>query len=67
MDVTVEVVGAETHEVAVDPGATYADLLAPLPYTRHEVTVLVDDRPVPEDADVGDVDRVRVLRLVAGG
>jgi sulfur carrier protein len=35
-------------------------------YRPHEVTVLVDDSPVPEDAPV-ETDHVRVLRLIAGG
>ena len=66
MRVTVSVVGEDTREVAVDPGATYADLLASLEYNPHRVSVLVDGRPVPEDAAV-DADRVEVLRLVKGG
>jgi sulfur carrier protein len=66
MRVTVSVVGEDTREVAVDPGDTYADLLASLEYNPHRVSVLVDGRPVPEDAAV-DADRVEVLRLVKGG
>lgn len=66
MRVTVSVVGGDTHELDVGTGATYGDLLAPLPYSEHEVSVLVEGRPVPEDAPV-DVDRVEVLRLVTGG
>jgi sulfur carrier protein len=66
MRVTVAVAGEDTHEVEVDDGATYADLLDPLPYSRHEVSVLVDGRPVPED-DAVAADRVEVLRLVKGG
>ena len=66
MRVTVAVAGGDTHEVDVDEGATYADLLAPLAYSPHEVSVLVDGRPVPEDAPV-EAERVEVLRLVKGG
>jgi len=66
MRVTVAVAGGDSHEVDVDADATYADLLAPLPYGPHEVSVLVDGRPVPEDAPV-ETDRVEVLRLVKGG
>jgi len=66
MRVTVSVVGEDTHELDVDEGDTYADLLAPLAYSPHEVSVLVDGRPVPEDAPV-EADRVEVLRLVKGG
>ena len=68
MNVEVELVGEETRSVAVSEGQTYADLLAPFDLTVHEVSVLVDGRPVPEDRPVGaDVERVRVVRLVRGG
>jgi sulfur carrier protein len=66
MRVTVSVVGEDTHELDVPADATYADLLDPLEYGPHEVSVLVDGRPVPEDAAV-DTERVEVLRLVKGG
>lgn len=65
MDVTVEVVGEATHEVSVED-ATYADLCRAVGYSPHEVSVLVDGRPVPEDQSV-EADRVEVLRLVRGG
>ena len=65
MDVTVEVVGEDTYEVSLaEP--TYADLCAAVGYSTHEVSVLVDGRPVPEDQPVA-VERVTVLRLVQGG
>jgi sulfur carrier protein len=70
MHVTVEVVGDGTRGVDLPAGATYADLVREVGYSVHEVTVLVDGRPVPEDQAVapeherGDV---RVLRLVKGG
>jgi sulfur carrier protein len=75
MRVTVEVVGGETREVDVDTPAdcddgeratTYADLLADLELSPHEVSVMVDGTPVPEDQPV-DADYVRVLRLIQGG
>ncbi|WP_459194593.1 ubiquitin-like small modifier protein SAMP2 [Halosimplex sp. J119] len=66
MRVTVAVAGEDTREVEVDADATYADLLDSLPYGPHEVSVLVDGRPVPEDAPV-EADEVEVLRLVKGG
>ncbi|PSQ02556.1 small archaeal modifier protein 2 [Halobacteriales archaeon QS_5_68_33] len=66
MHVTVSVVGEDTREVSVAEGDTYADLLAGLAYSPHEVSVLVDGRPVPADRPV-DADRVEVLRLVKGG
>ena len=68
MDVEVELVGEGTRRVAVGDDATYADLLAPFDVSIHEVSVLVDGRPVPEDLPVdADVERVRVVRLVRGG
>lgn len=66
MDVTVEIVGEGTHEVTVGPDGTYADLLAAVELSPHEVSVLVDGRPVPEDQPV-ETDRVKVLRLIKGG
>jgi sulfur carrier protein len=65
MDVTVEVVGDETHEVSLTE-PTYGDLLAAVDLSPHEATVLVDGRPVPEDELVGS-EHVQVLRLVKGG
>jgi sulfur carrier protein len=66
MHVTAEVVGDAVHEVSLPSDATYADLLAELGYSPHEVAVLVDGSPVPEDGAV-TADRVRVLRLIKGG
>lgn len=66
MRVTVDVVGEGTHEVELGEDDTYVDLLEPLEYGRHEVSVVVDGKPVPEDQPV-EVDHVRVLRLVQGG
>lgn len=67
MSVTVELVGEGTREVGVD-GGTYADLLGPFDLSVHEVTILVEGTPVPEDAPVeSGVDRVRVVRLIKGG
>ncbi|KAB1197528.1 MULTISPECIES: ubiquitin-like small modifier protein 2 [Haloferax] len=66
MDVTVEVVGEETHEVTVGDDGTYADLVKAVDLSPHEVSVLVDGTPVPEDQPV-EVDRVKVLRLIKGG
>jgi sulfur carrier protein len=67
MEVTVELVGKGSHEVELD-GGTYADLLKPLAVSKHEVSILVDGTPVPEDKSVDEtVDRVRVIRLIQGG
>lgn len=66
MQVTVEVVGEDARGLDLDDDATYADLCRELGYSPHEVAVLVDGRPVPEDRQV-EAERVRVLRLVDGG
>ncbi|MXR21582.1 ubiquitin-like small modifier protein SAMP2 [Halobacterium bonnevillei] len=65
MRVTVEVVGEDTHEFDVDD-ETYADLLGRIDLSPHEVSVMVDGTPVPEDQPVA-ADHVRVLRLIKGG
>ena len=68
MEVTVDVAGDETRTVEVQAGATYGDLVAPLPVSIHEVSISVDGRTFPADeAITDDVDRVRVVRLVQGG
>ena len=66
MEVTARVVGDEDHSLTLPDDADYAALVRELGYSPHEVTVLVDESPVPEDAPV-EADRVEVLRLVAGG
>jgi sulfur carrier protein len=66
MDVTVEVVGEGTHELTVDDGSTYADLVTAVDLRVDEVSVLVDGRPVPEDQPI-ETGHVQVLRLIKGG
>lgn len=66
MDVTVEVVGEECYDLTLEGEPTYADLLAALDLSPHEVSVMVEGRPVPEDQPV-EAEHVRVLRLIAGG
>jgi sulfur carrier protein len=72
MRVTVDVKGEGSHEleleeVATDaPEPTYADLLREVGLSPHEVSVLIDGRPVPEDQPV-ESERVTVLRLIKGG
>ncbi|PSQ16944.1 small archaeal modifier protein 2 [Halobacteriales archaeon QS_8_69_26] len=66
MEVTVEVAGEDTHRVETDPDATYADLVRAVDLSPHEVSVLVDGRPVPEDQPV-EAESVTVLRLIKGG
>lgn len=66
--VTVELVGEDTRDVAVGPATTYADLLDPFDVSQHEVSLMVEGSPVPEDATVEEsVERVRVVRLIKGG
>ena len=74
MRVTVDVKGEATHEFELgaleadaDSGdPTYADLLREVDLSPHEVSVLVNGRPVPEDQPV-ESDHVTVLRLIKGG
>lgn len=65
MNVTVEVVGEESHEFDVDD-ETYADLVSKVDLSPHEVSVMVDGRPVPEDQPV-EAEHVKILRLIKGG
>ncbi|ELY87960.1 ubiquitin-like small modifier protein SAMP2 [Natrialba taiwanensis] len=51
---------------SVAPEPTYADLLREVDLSPHEVSVLVDGRPVPEDQPV-ESEHVTVLRLIKGG
>ena len=66
MHVTVEIAGEDTHELEVAEDATYADLLAPVGLSPHEVSVLADGEHVPTDQPV-EHDHVRVVRLIKGG
>ncbi|WP_137291144.1 ubiquitin-like small modifier protein SAMP2 [Natronorubrum halophilum] len=74
MHVTVDVKGEDTHEIDLesvsgtntDATPTYQDVLREIDLSPHEVSVLVDGRPVPEDQPV-ESDRMTVLRLIKGG
>ncbi|ELZ30374.1 hypothetical protein C474_11196 [Halogeometricum pallidum JCM 14848] len=66
MHVTVEVVGEGVEKVSVAEDGTYADLVRAVDLSPHEVSVLVDGSPVPEDQPV-EADRVKILRLIKGG
>ncbi len=66
MEVTVDIKGEGAEAVTLEDGATYANLLAAVDLSPHEVSVLVDGRPVPEDQPVA-TDHVTVLRLIKGG
>lgn len=65
MELTVQVVGGDTHQLFIVDG-TYADVLRAVNFHPQEATVLVDGRPVPDDAEITHTD-VQVLRLIAGG
>jgi len=66
MDVTCEVVGEGTETLSLADDATYADVCRATGYSPHEVTVLVDGSPVPEDEPV-EASELKVLRLIKGG
>jgi sulfur carrier protein len=66
MDVTCEVIGEDTHELELESGATYGDVLEAVGLSAHEASVLVDDSPVPEDRPI-EAESIRVLRLIKGG
>jgi sulfur carrier protein len=67
MGITVELIGEGSREVDVEEGH-YGDLLSSFDVTKHEVSILVDGSPVPEDAPIdSSVDHVRVIRLIKGG
>lgn len=65
MDVTVQVVGGDTHRLQL-VDATYADVLTAIGLHPQEATVLVDGQPVPDDRPVEE-EQVQVLRLITGG
>lgn len=68
MHITCDVVGEGSREVELSDEATYADLVRAVGYSVHEVTVLVDGQPVPEDRAVDTAgEEIRVLRLIKGG
>jgi sulfur carrier protein len=62
---TLEVAGGDIHEFDVS-GETYGDLLDAVGMSPHEVAVLVDGMPVPEDRPV-EAEHARVVRVVKGG
>jgi len=62
---TLDVVGGDTHEFDVSD-ETYADLLAEIGVNPHEVAVLVEGTPVPEDRPVAE-EHARVVRMIKGG
>lgn len=66
MNVVARVMNGETHEVELPDGATYGKLLDEIGENPEAAIVVVDGRPVPEDAEV-EADEVEVMRTVSGG
>jgi len=66
MEVVARVMNGETYRVELPEGATYARLLDEIGENPEAAVVVVDGRPVPEDATV-DADEVEVMRTVSGG
>lgn len=66
MKVVASVMNGGTHEVELPEGATYGRLLDEIGENPEAAVVVVDERPVPEDAEV-DADEVEVMRTVSGG
>lgn len=66
MDVVARVMNGEEHTVELSEGATYARLLDEIGENPEAAVVVVDGRPVPEDATV-DAEEVEVMRTVSGG
>lgn len=66
MNVTVEVVGAESRDLTLADDATYGDVIREAGFSPQEASVLVDGSPVPEDGPV-EAERVTLLRLIKGG
>jgi sulfur carrier protein len=66
MEVVARVMNGEDHTVELPDGATYARLLDEIGENPEAAVVVVDGRPVPEDATV-DAEEVEVMRTVSGG
>jgi sulfur carrier protein len=66
MEVVARVMNGEEHVVELPDGATYARLLDEIGENPEAAVVVVDGRPVPEDATV-DAEEVEVMRTVSGG
>lgn len=66
MKIVANVMNGTTHEVELPEGATYARLLDEIGENPEAAVVVVDGRPVPEDARI-EVDEVEVMRTVSGG
>ncbi len=68
MKVTARVMNGDDHEVELPEDATYARLLDEIGENPEAAVVVVDGRPVPEDARIDDeVREVKVMRTISGG
>ena len=59
--------GEPQRSVALEPEATYADVLAALDIPSESVLVFSNEQPVPVDDPVDRTATVRVVRIVSGG
>ncbi len=66
MKVTADVKNGEVHELELPEDAVYAEVLDELGFNPEAAVVLVDGRPVPEDATV-EAEEVVVMRTLSGG
>lgn len=66
MNVVADVKNGDVHEVELGEDAVYAEILDSLGLNPEAAVVLVDGRPVPEDAAV-DAEEVVVMRTLSGG
>ena len=66
MEVVARVMNGDEHVLELPEEATYARLLDEIGENPEAAVVVVDGRPVPEDATV-DAEEVEVMRTVSGG
>lgn len=66
MKVLARVMNGKDHEVELPEDATYETLLDSIGENPEAAVVVVNGRPVPEDASV-EAEEVEVMRTVSGG
>lgn len=67
MEIEVNVMNGDDQRVTVpSDGATYRDVLDAVGFNPEGAVVVVDGRPVPDDASV-ETETVTVMRTVSGG
>ena len=69
MEIDVRVMNGDDRRIDLDPSGrppTYGDVLDAVGFNREAAVVLVDGRPVPDDAEVG-TSSVTVMHTVSGG